>query len=309
MTKYLLIKKLEGHKVSFLVVISLSLIIIYHGNTLQKTTSTESTGITTVAFLDVGQGDATLITMSDQKQILIDTSAESIITRKLSSQMNYFDKSIDLVISTHADQDHIGGLPDVIKKFQIDGHIYNFIDENSGLVKEINTLSEKHKINQINLHAGDRIILNETGNFYIDILWPTDKITNKDKNNNSIVTKIVLGDISFMLTGDVGVEVEKTLLTEFGESLKSQVLKLGHHGSKTSTSPEFLEMVQPQFAIISAGKDNRYGHPHQEVMDNLEKYTQSINEKEKRPNEGWILNTFDNAVVFKTDGESVWFVD
>jgi competence protein ComEC len=249
-----------------------------------------------IVFMEVGQGDAILITTPNLNQILIDTSPTNTVLRTISQQLNYFDKKVDLVLSTHADLDHVGGLPDVLNKYKVDNHAYNFDVDESSLTKEIDLISDKEKVNKIFLQAGDRIIIDSKNNIYIDILWPTDKIQIDDKNENSIITKIVFNEITFILTGDAGVEVENFLVKEFGKELSSDVLKLGHHGSKTSTAETFLEKVLPQYAVVSAGEDNKFGHPHQEVIDRVLQFVSAEN----------ILETKNDPVIFQTDGRDLW---
>jgi len=211
-----------------------------------------------------------------------------------------------MVISTHADLDHIGGLPSVIDKYKITSHAYDFSTDESSLTREIDRMSDEKRINKINLQAGDRIILDSQHDIYIDILWPTPEIKLKDKNDNSIVTRIVFNEVSFLLTGDASIEVEEFLIKGFANNItnedesndisnskiKSTVLKLGHHGSKTSTDSEFLEEVEPEFAVVSAGLDNKFGHPHQEVIETIKKYSPEVN----------ILDNLYDSVRFETDG-------
>ena len=129
---------------------------------------------------------------------------------------------------------------------------------------------------------------------YLNILFPDRDNEDWETNTASIVTKLTYGDTSFLLTGDSPIAIEKYLSMIDGKNLKSDVLKAGHHGSRTSTSESFASLVSPEYAVISAGKDNRYGHPHKEVLDILEKIKATI------------LKTYElGTISFSSDGEKI----
>lgn len=250
----------------------------------------------TVIFLDVGQGDAILIEAPNGNQVLIDGGPDGRIVREISKFISYYDKSINLIIATHPDLDHIGGFPDFIDKYQIETYSFYNLSSTSSLTEQINQKVAQNFINTHYLKAGDRIILDDEAQIYLDILWPTEKYTKNDKNELSIVAKLTYGESKFLFTGDAGIEVEEVLVAEYGDELDVDVLKLGHHGSKTSTSQKFLESTTPEYVVVSAGRENRYNHPHDEVISRVRDFISEEN----------ILKTTDGSVVLKSDGEKIW---
>jgi competence protein ComEC len=249
-----------------------------------------------VAFLNVGQGDSIFIQAPNGKQILIDAGADSKAILELGKILPFYDKSIDILIETHSDADHVGGVPDLLNRFHIKKFIFNGKADTDGLNSEIKKILDKQKIDQITVSAGDRIILDEEKNIYIDILWPQSGITLEDNNDYSVITRLVWNNAEFLLTGDAPQEIENKISDTFNVS--SDVLKAGHHGSKYSSSQYFIEKVNPQYAIISAGKDNKFGHPHQEVLDTISKTNAKI------------LQTIEmGTILFETDGEKIWLKD
>ncbi len=222
-----------------------------------------------VAF-NIGQGDCLFIETPQKHQILIDGGPSSKVTEKLGREMPFWDKTIDLVILTHPDYDHQRGLLDALDYYQIKNIIW------TGELSEGKTFEawqEKIKKEGAVIYfakAGMKIL---AGKAKIDILYPIDLPKKDSKNNNdsSIVARMIFGQTSFMLTGDVNREAESEIINS-GVDIKSNVLKVSHHGSKSATSPAFLANVKPELAVISVGASNSYGHPHQEVLSNLEKF-------------------------------------
>jgi len=248
-----------------------------------------------VVFLDVGQGDAIFIESPNGKQMLIDGGPENgNIIPKLNMIMPLGDRSIDLILATHPDSDHIGGLPKVLDNFKVDFVIENDFYSDTKIYKEFKDEIIKNKINKITASSGMKIVLDEKNNIYFDILFPFEDFVSKDSNDNSIVGKLVYNNNSFMMTGDAPVYSELLLHQKYGTFLKSDVLKLGHHGSTTSSSVLFLEDINPSLVIISAGKNNRYGHPSQDILDRL------VNMKIP------YLTTIDMGnIIIKTDGNNL----
>ncbi len=254
----------------------------------------------TVAFLDVGQGDAIFIEAPNGVQMLVDTSPGEIVVRKLSEMLPYFDRSIDIVLTTHPDLDHIGGLPSILDRYSVGQYIFH---DNSPTNDIIETITEKiadKKVPTGHVLAGDRIVLDVARNIYLDVLWPTPAFKTTEKNDLSIILKLTYGEQDFILTGDASLKIENMLLSEYGsyndgKYLQSEVLKLGHHGSKTSSFELFLRKVAPDFAVVSAGLDNKFKHPSVEVVARLEKLQL---ESLRTMGEG--------SVIFKTDGKSLW---
>jgi len=223
-----------------------------------------------VVFLDVGQGDAIYIEAPNGKQVLIDGGPDAKLLSSLAEVMPFADRSIDMLIATHPDMDHIGGFPLLIDNYKITSIIENGTTSTSQISSGLEEKILKNKINKIIARRGMHIILDEKKNIYIDILFPDRDVSKFESNDASIVGKIVYGENSFMFTGDASLYTENLIEWNEKEStLKSDVLKLGHHGSRTSSSILWLEKINPEVAIISAGLNNRYGHPHKELLDRL----------------------------------------
>ena len=225
--------------------------------------------VLTVSFLDVGQGDAIFIESPTGRQMLIDGGPDRSVLRELSKVMNPMDRSIDLVVETHPDADHVTGLAYVLDRYQVGA----FMDPNRPADTEISqvvidsALKEPGATRVIG-RAGERVDLG--GGVYADILSPHGDVSQLPTNNGSIVMRLVDGNTSFMLTGDLPSEIEDYLVAGRGNTLKSDVLKAGHHGSKYSTDDAWLATVHPTLVVISAGKGNRYGHPNPETLARIE---------------------------------------
>ena len=223
-----------------------------------------------VVFLDVGQGDSIYIEAPNGKQVLIDGGPDAKLLSSLAKVMPFADRSIDMVIATHPDADHIGGLPILLDNYKVTSILENGATSTSAVYASLEDKISKDKVNKIIARRGMHIILDDKKNIYLDILFPNRDISNMESNDGSIVSKLVYGNDSFMFTGDASLYTEN--LIEWNESdstLHSEVLKLAHHGARTSSSSLWLEKVNPSIAIISAGKNNKYGHPHQETLDRL----------------------------------------
>lgn len=221
-------------------------------------------GLLTVAFLDVGQGDAIFIDAPSGRQVLIDGGRGARTLRSLSSAMPWYDRSIDLVIATHPDTDHIGGLIDVFGRYRIGAIVLSSVlDESGSDVQELDRAIREEGIAPLIAHRGQIIDLGVGA--YIEVLFPDRSVPDIETNTGSVVAKLVFGETSFLLSGDAPDEIEEYLVAIEGERLKADVLKAGHHGSNTSSSPLFLGYVDPAYAVFSRGCDNSYGHPAPEV--------------------------------------------
>lgn len=223
-----------------------------------------------VSFLDIGQGDAILIQTQNGVQILIDGGKDETVLRRLSTQLPLFDRSIDAVIATHPDADHVGGLPGVIARYKVARVFYTPMKHDTPQVTLFERALLEKKITPELLRAGDTLMLDNE--VFLHILHPASVSDGDETNDSSVVAKLVHRNTSFMLTGDASVDIEYSLATQYGTALKSSVLKLGHHGSYTSTSDIFLGFVRPEYALISRGCDNEYGHPHKEVIERLSEF-------------------------------------
>lgn len=255
--------------------------------------SANAQNILTVAFLDIGQGDGIYIEAPNGNQMLIDGGPSAgAELRTLNSVMPFYDHSVDLVLATHPDQDHVGGLPAVIERMNVTTAVTTENSSGTGAYAAFESALKKNNVNRVLARAGEKIILDD--GVVLEILFPDRNVLGWETNTASIVARLTYGNESFLFTGDSPQSIEKYLVGKDGTSLHSTVLKLGHHGSKTSSSQIFLSAVNPDYAIISAGINNRYGHPHKEVTDLLSQL--------KIPS----ISTIDHGtIVFKTDGESI----
>jgi len=228
-------------------------------------------GTLTVAFLDIGQGDSILIRSPNGMTMLIDggnsdNDATQVILPKLSE---WGADRLDVMVATHPDADHVGGLPEVLETFPVETVALTGQVHSTQIYERLLT-----DIRDLNIAA----ILTRTGTSIpfdpavsVEVLGPDDEFVQDedDRNNASIVIRLTYGSVSFMFTGDAEDAEEEAILAS-GADLRSAILKVGHHGSRSSTSEPFLAAVDPQIGMISASADNRYGHPHQEVLDQLE---------------------------------------
>ena len=225
----------------------------------------------TFAMFDVGQGDALFIESPTGTQILIDGGPPKKILSQLSSVMSPFDRSIDAIFVTNPDQDHIAGFLDILKVYEVDKMFEPGTLTDSKVYQNLKDEIRKNGVQDILVKKGMKIDMG--GGVIIDILFPDRDVSSWSTNDGSIVARLTYGDTKIMLTGDASVKTEKIILEEnYQEQLKSNILKVGHHGSRTSTSLEFLKVINPSYAFISDGKDNKYGHPHKEILDELNQF-------------------------------------
>jgi competence protein ComEC len=223
-----------------------------------------------IDFLDVGQGSAILILAPNNNQVLIDGGPSNAVLAKLGQALPVFDRKIELLILTHPDSDHLSGLVEVLKRYEVGQILETGIAADSAEYKTWNDLIKTKNIPVVFAQVDD--VIKIADNLSIKILYPLGKIDGQDfsKNTNatSIVGKIIYGQNSILFTGDAEGQTEKPLLM-LGADLKADILAVGHHGSKNSTSAEFLAAVAPSIAVIQVGAKNTYGHPTQEVLGRL----------------------------------------
>lgn len=226
-----------------------------------------------ITYFDVGQGDSIFIETLQGHQILIDGGPSSAVLEKLGQEMPFYDKSIDLIILTHPEHDHYFGLLEVLKRYEVENILWTGIIRDTAEWEEWMRLIKKEGAQIIIAQAGQRIILQEEPFIFIDILHPSESLEGQEvkrSNETSVVAHLFFEDVSFLFTGDIIRKTEKQLV-EKGGYLESNVLKIAHHGSKSSSSSEFLEKALPELAIIQVG-ENSYGHPHPEVLARLEEF-------------------------------------
>jgi competence protein ComEC len=246
-------------------IIEITFIAILLASTMVLTAEAENPEVA-VYFFDVGQGDSILITM-DGKNILIDggpTAAGSTLLGYLSSANI---THLDFLVATHPHEDHIGGLIAVMEStITVDKVLYNGYNYTSQTCQEFLTLAEQHNLTLA--ERNDFYFLSATTNFTILNPLQPHEFTETDLNVNSIVLKLQVSNVSFLFAGDATADAEQSMLNA-GLSVNSNVLKVGHHGSRSATSQAFLDAVNPTYAVISAGINNIYGHPHEETVQRL----------------------------------------
>ncbi|MFH1401461.1 MAG: ComEC/Rec2 family competence protein [Parcubacteria group bacterium] len=224
-----------------------------------------------VSFFDVGQGDAAFIETPSGHQIIIDGGPGAAVLEKLDKKMPFWDRTIDLIILSHPEKDHLAGLIEVLKRYQVENILWSGVIRETAEYEEWLELIEEEGAEIKIARAGGKIL---SGSVEIQILYPFESMEGKelkDSNDSSVVAKLVFGEKSFLFTGDISGKIEVSLAENFPE-IDSDVLKVSHHGSKYSSFDEFISKVSPQVAVIQVGKDNSYGHPMQEVLDRLLKY-------------------------------------
>ncbi len=223
-----------------------------------------------VSFIDVGQGDAIFIKTPNKKKIIIDFGDQKGV-KELNKKIPWWSKEVDLLIITHPHDDHIAGIDNVIKKYKIKNILLSGIEYDSPLYLD---LLEKIKLKNIPIiipSKNSEIILDEK--CLIKIIYPFENLEKKEVanlNNSSIVTQLDCNNSKFLFTGDIENEVEKEIITK-NINIKSDVLKIAHHGSISSSDEEFLEKVDPKIAIIMVGKNNKFNHPSLRILKRLEK--------------------------------------
>ncbi|OGI16980.1 MAG: hypothetical protein A2Z52_02650 [Candidatus Moranbacteria bacterium RBG_19FT_COMBO_42_6] len=228
-----------------------------------------------VIFLDVGQGDMILVEKG-QSQILIDggPSGQKLL-EKLGKYVPFWDRKIEVVIATHPDADHIGGLIDLMRTYEVGTLMDTQTQSESQLYKKYREIIDSKKISEVEGVAGVNIKIGESAE--MKVLSPVANYNRntKDTNSNSIVARLSFGENSFLFTGDLPSEQELDLIRN-RFTLNSRVLKVGHHGSKYSSGEEFLKAVSPRDAVISVGANNKYGHPAPEILERLNKMNINI---------------------------------
>lgn len=218
-----------------------------------------------IYFLDVGQGDSSIIITPDGKVVMIDSGPnESLILRYL---QNLGVSHIDLLIATHAHADHITGMDKIIAKYKPKAFIDPGIPHTTATYQRMITAIDKYNINY---YKGISRKIN-LGSLSLTILPPAiPLIKGSELNNNSVVVRLDFKEFSILFTGDIEKEREGQLLTKSRSNLNADILKVGHHGSSSSSSPLFIKSVGPKIAVISCGHGNKYGHPHQETISLLQ---------------------------------------
>jgi len=245
--------------------------------------------------LDVGQGDAILLVSPSGKHILIDGGPDTTVLRRLGKHMSFFDRTIELLVLTHPDADHVVGLPEILRRYRVEQVLLTgvrhdtakyawFIDEL--MRRRIPVLTPDPATD---LDLGDGMVL--------DVIWPDPTIFGTvpdDANDTSIVLRAMTNDTRILLTGDIEEKAEHAILRS-GADLTADILKVPHHGSRTSSSTGFLLATGPTLALVSAAKNSQFGHPHEDVLDRYAHFGIPVR------NTGWegVLSTSSNITIAK----------
>lgn len=248
----------------------------------------EAKGQLTISMLDIGQGDAVLI-QTGAKNILIDTGDDKYYedgkkgkenTQLLTELQKLKIDHIDTLVMTHAHADHIGKADKVIAQYGVKELVYNGIPSTSKYFINALKAAKANGTQQVKVKAGD--VLDFGNGVSFEIVSPSQSLIDEDTaaikakkkvdvNNESVVGRLTFGNFAMLFTGDAEGPVEKDMIASYGKKLKCQVLKAGHHGSKTSSTAEFLKLVQPESVVMSLGVNNQYGHPHEALLNRLQK--------------------------------------
>lgn len=243
-----------------------------------------------IHIIDVGQGDSILVQTPDNKNMLIDSGDENSGKTVKRYLKKHKISKIDVVMATHPDSDHIGGLDDILYNFDIDKIYMTDKKNNTSSYNDVITACNKENIDIINASKGMNLNLGSSVN--IDILSPSSLYD--DTNLNSIVLNLSYKNKDFLFTGDAEYKNETDIISNYNLD-DVDFLKVGHHGSKTSTSDLFLKNTSPDVAIISCGYKNMYNHPHKETLESLMKYDIPIYRTDTQGN-----------LVFYSDGNTIY---
>ena len=246
-----------------------------------------------VSFLDVGEGDSTLIRFKGQNILIDGGPGAQAVCLGLSQKLPFWDRSLDLVILTHPHLDHLSGLVEVLKRYRVKQVLSPGLSVDSPAYREWSQIIRTRNIEHTLAQTGQQIILGDDAVLKV-LNSPDITPVNEEAalENEGIVMRLNLGEVSFIFTGDIQQKAESDLINRRTD-LSCTVLKVAHHGSSTSTSPAFLSIARPQFAVISAGAGNSFGHPSPEVLARLE------NTKVYRTDTC-------GTIEFTTDGHNLW---
>jgi len=244
----------------------------------------------TFAMLDIGQGDALFVESPSGIQMIVDGGPIHSILAPLSKVMPLYDKKIDVLMITNPDADHIGGFIDILKNYEVSYIIEPGTFNKSKTYQSVENLIKEKGIKKIIAQKG--MVLDLGSGVKDTILFPDRDVSKWSTNDGSIVSRLTYGNNSIMLTGDATKMTEAIVLSEnSAQFLKSDILKIGHHGSHTSSSQSFVQAVSPTYALISDAKGNSYGHPHQETLDTLNSFGIKI-----------LKNDLLGTIIFKSNG-------
>jgi competence protein ComEC len=247
-----------------------------------------------VAFIDVGQGEGAFIVMPGGQQVLVDGGPDPVrMVQFVGERMPFQDRTIELVVLTHPHRDHVTGLVEVLRRYDVSLVLERELDFDSPSYEAWRKAVSDEGAELVQAQAGQVIAFG--GGARLEVVSPGQRLlrgTASDVDNASVVLRLVYDDVSFLLTGDMFSEAEGVLVRG-DTSIDSDVLKVGHHGSRSSSSAAFLDRVRPSVAVVSAGEDNRFGHPHAETLDALGRHV---------PEDRVYVTSEQGTVEFVTDG-------
>lgn len=248
-----------------------------------------------VHFIDVGQGDCTLI-ISQNKTMLIDSGEAEYADTILETFSELGVVYLDYAVVTHAHSDHMGSMAEIIDEIPTENIIISQPSEESAETKMYQDFLDSVEKSKAKVIIAEPDYTFTSGATECRILSPFN-VSSSEENNNSVVMHITVGETSFLITGDAEKAVETQIINEY-DNIGATVLKVGHHGSNTSSSTDFLKAVNPEVAVIPVGKDNKYGHPTDNTVANLKKFTDTIYRTDKNgtitffcTNEGYTVRT------------------
>lgn len=253
-------------KIAFL---SLFLLIFISISLYYLSLSSRYTGLLFISFLNIGQGDAIFIQSPNGTQILVDGGPDKVVLRELGKVMPLFDRTIDAILITNPDKDHIGGFISVMERYKVNHIIEPGTISKTDTYETVESLAGVKNLNKVLARRDMNIMLDEKNNVYLHILFPDRNVDRLTTNDGSIIMKLVYGKTSVLLQGDAPQNIERYLTSLNKGELNSDILKIGHHGSRTSTDTDYVRASSPDYAVISLGVDNSYGHPHKETLDTL----------------------------------------
>ncbi|MEK7072123.1 MAG: MBL fold metallo-hydrolase, partial [Patescibacteria group bacterium] len=247
-----------------IIVISITSIFFSHNGQIRGVAE----GNLVVYFLDIGQGDATLIRTPNGNDILIDGGPDNTLIQKLGQYLPFYDRDIEIMILTHPDSDHVTGLVEVLRRYKVKKILMTRVLSDSPSYLSFLEEVDKEKIKVEIISQPEKVDFG--GGVFFDIIYPLESFAGKEvesTNNTSITGQLIYASTTVMLTGDLENEED---LVKRNLNLKSDIYHVGHHGSNNANDLSFISAVDPQYAVISVGADNRYGHPNFRTLKNLE---------------------------------------
>lgn len=283
----------------------LSLIAVSSSVVLVSTRPTAPRVVTpgcSVTALDVGQGDALLIQTSDHQDILIDGGPGQAVVEELSTALPFGDRDIELMVLTHPHADHVNGLVAVTERYTVRRVLETAVTYHQQAYEHWHDLLRQQNIPDEHAVSGQRLVL---GQATLDVLWPANDLSSTTidhdnasegggVNDASIVLRLLCAGSRAIFTGDASSDIEDRIL-DGGADVSASLLKVGHHGSRFSTSQRWLQTVKPTWAVISVGQGNRYNHPHPTTMQRLQQNVPHI-----------LRTDEEGSITLQTDGRQGW---